>query len=189
MALKRAAKDTRLQGRDEAHAERPSAGDAPRALLTMNHSSPSSTSAAGGSLSLIHPPASHETHSHLSILVAKGQRHQHLPVGMKRRPPAQGKKGSIRKQIERSRDSSPPRHQRRVAENQAAVDSILPLLSDRNQTKSPKSIPWQTLDRGTLTSQKTAPAKMQGPPSSPEIIRHWSCAVAATTSEHSSSAI
>ena len=56
MAFKRAGKDTRLQGRDEAHAERPSAGDAPRALLTMNQSSPSLTSVTGGSLSLIHPP-------------------------------------------------------------------------------------------------------------------------------------
>ena len=107
MALKRAAKDTRLQGRDEAHAERSSAGDAPRALLTMNQSSPSSTSAAGGSLSLIHPPASHGTHNHLSILDAKGQRHRHLLVGMKHRPPAQGKKDPFEN---KSKDPETPHH-------------------------------------------------------------------------------
>ena len=107
MALKRAAKDTRLQGRDEAHAERPSARDAPRALLTMNQSSPSLTSVTGGSLSLIHPPAIHGTHSHLSILDAKGQRHRHLPVAMKRRPPAQGKKDPFEN---KSKDPETPHH-------------------------------------------------------------------------------
>jgi len=107
MALKRAAKDTRLQGRDEAHAERPSAGDAPRALLIMNQSSPSSTSVTGGSLSLIHPPASHGAHSHLSILDAKGQRHQHLPVGLKRRPAAQSKRDPFEN---KSNDPETPHH-------------------------------------------------------------------------------
>ncbi|KAG2653768.1 hypothetical protein PVAP13_1NG406119 [Panicum virgatum] len=77
----------------------------------------------------------------------------------------------------------------RSKREQAAADSILPPLSDRNQTKMAKSIPRQTQ---RYTDLPKAPSKkVQGTPFSParDKSRRRSSAVAATTRGHRSSVI
>ena len=74
------------------HAERPTAGDAPRALLAMDESSLPTTTAVAGKPSPIHPPSFHNTRSNLRSLATKSRR-THLPHGPRirwQRPPVHG---------------------------------------------------------------------------------------------------
>jgi len=58
-ALKRAARNTRRERRDEATAGSPSAGDAPRAPVALEPDPPATTGTAARSMDLLHSPAFH----------------------------------------------------------------------------------------------------------------------------------
>ena len=75
-ALKQTAKNNRHQGRSEATARRPSAGNAPRAPEAVEADPPSTTRAAAGRLDPLHPPDFHQPRSIPSIHQAKGQRNE-----------------------------------------------------------------------------------------------------------------
>ena len=136
---------------------------------------------------MVHPPIFRGTRGLLYSLEAKGGHSRRLVKTGKLRPLTQEEKCTFEN---KSEDPDTPRHlpinSDEHERNQAAVDSILPHLSDRNQTESAKSNLRQTLNPRKRHSDRTkaSPEKMQGPPSSPEIICCQSGVVAATTSKH-----
>ena len=77
-ALKGVEKDTRRERRDEAFGGRPSTEAAPRPILLLDLSSPSTDPAAEGRPRQIQPATFHSTRSTPRILEAKGQEQHHL---------------------------------------------------------------------------------------------------------------
>ncbi|CAN6181104.1 unnamed protein product [Urochloa humidicola] len=87
-AFRRAAEDTRTQVQDEAIAETPSAGDAPRAPATLDPTPPLTTKVATEHRSPIHSPCCHKTRSCFSIHKRRSRR-THLatsPMSRRRTP-------------------------------------------------------------------------------------------------------